>query len=219
MSVVTVEQLRALVPATQTDDQLQEVIDREEHYLEVELRGPLTGPRTQTFYVGDPAAMGLWIDTRVLLPGSPIWMMSDRMGPLGLMRRTDGLSIAGTPPVVFSVVDNGVAVIPTDLRLLRYGSLIERASGGWNGPIVTATYEPNDTLEVLRVVIELCRLTLTETGFFAEAIGEYRYTKRSDKADESRKMLVRTLKTHLPKGMMRIGVASEDDRIGAVGNI
>lgn len=218
MSLTTVAQLRALVPATQTESQLQEVIDREEYWLAHELRGTLAGSRIQTFYVGDPSAMGLWVDTRVLLPGSPIWMMSDRMGLLWLLRHTDTATIAGTPPQVFAVVDNGVDVT-SDIRLVKHGTAVERASGGWNGPIVTVTYTPVDSLEVQRVTIELCRLTLTETGFYSEMMGEYRYMKRDTGQDENRLSLVRKLKTHLPLSMIHVQTASEDDRVGAVGNL
>jgi hypothetical protein len=119
-----------------------------------------------------------------------------------------------------TVVDNGVTISAGDIRLLRQGTLVERASGGWNGPLVEVTYTPNDSLEVVRVVIELCRMTMTETGYQAEHIGDYSYAKHLRPGPgeiDPRKALIRSLMTHLPKGTMRIRTSSEDDRIGATG--
>lgn len=204
-SLVTPAQVKALIPSALTDPQLQDVIDREEATLTRQVTA-LSGPRTQLYYIGDPATMGLWWDTAAWTPGTRIWIMSDRMGPLGLLRPTDAVAVK----------DNGVTI--TDTRLLRQGTLVER-SAGWVGPLVEITYTPNDQLEVVRVVIELCRMTMTETGYQSEKIGDYGYAKHLRPAPgepDPRKVLYRSLMTHLPKGTMRIRTSSEDDRIGAV---
>jgi hypothetical protein len=210
LAVTTVSDLRALVPSPLTDGQLVSIIAREEAALARQITD-LSGERTQLYYIGDPAAMGLWWDSAVWAPGTRIWILSDRMGPLGLLRPTDAVTVK----------DNGVTVSSGDVRLLRQGTLVERAAGGWQGPLVEVTYTPNDSLEVVRVVIELCRMTMTETGFQAENIGDYGYKKHLRPAPgeiDPRKALIRSLMTHLPKGTMRIRTSSEDDRIGAVGS-
>ncbi len=213
-TMTAIADLRALVPSPLTDDQLTSIIAREEAALARQITD-LSGERTQAFYIGDPAARGIWWDVVSMSwpegrsPWATLWMMSDRMGPLGLLRPTDTVT----------VVDNGVTVSPGDIRLLRQGTLVERASGGWQGPLVEVTYTPNDALEVVRVVIELCRMTMTETGFQRETIGDYTYQKHLRPAPgeiDPRKALIRSLMTHLPKGTMRIRTSSEDDRIGAV---
>lgn len=213
-SLVTPAQVMALVPSRLGSSDVQDVIDREEAALARQITD-LAGSRTQAFYVGDPAAMGLWWDSLALSwpdgrsPYTSIWMMSDRLGVLGLLRPTDSVAVK----------DNGVTVSTGDIRLLRQGTVVERASGGWNGPLVEVTYTPNDALEVTRVVIELCRMTITETGYQSETIGSYSYAKalRPFPGEvDPRKALIRSLMTHLPKGSMRIRSSSEDDRIGAV---
>jgi hypothetical protein len=211
-SVTSVAQVRALVSTSMSDADLQGVIDREEAALARQVTA-LAGDRTQTWFVGDQSAMGLYRDSLTTLPFSGrgpfmgAWMTVDRMGPLSLLRPTDAVV----------VTDNGVTVADDDIRLLRGGTQVERASGGWQGPIVTVAYTPNDALEVARVVIELCRLTLTETGYQSERIGEYQYDRGAKPAGaDPRRALVRSLMPHPAKGSMRIRTSSEDDRIGAV---
>lgn len=214
VSLVTPAQVTALVQSNLTSVQIQEVIDREEAALARQITD-LSGSRAQAFYIGDPAARGLWWDVVSMSwpqgrsPWATLWMMSDRMGPLGLLRPTDAVTVK----------DNGVTVAAGDIRLLRQGTLVERASGGWNGPLVEVTYTPNDSLEVVRVVIELCRMTMTETGYQRETIGDYTYQKHLRPAPgeiDPRRALIRSLMTHLPKGTMRVRTSVEDDRIGAV---
>jgi len=194
-------QLRPLVSSALTDAQLQDVIDREEAALARQISA-LYGARTQTWYVGDPGSVWMYAAE---LPTS--WVTSDRMGPLALLRPTDAVT----------VTDNGVSVSGSDVRLLRGGTQVERASGGWDGPIVTVTYTPNDALEVTRVLIELCRLTLTETGYQSEQIGDYRYDRGARQAGgDPRRVLIRSLMPHPARGTVRVRTSSEDDRVGAV---
>jgi hypothetical protein len=46
-----------------------------------------------------------------------------------------------------------------------------------DGPLVEIDYTPNDAAQITRVVIELCRLTLTETAYNAEDLGGYKYQR------------------------------------------
>lgn len=86
--------------------------------------------------------------------------------PIYLRRPTDAVT----------VTDAGV-VITGLVRLHAGGRAIERTDlGVWTGPVAT-TYTPNDDLECERVVIELTRLTLTETGYLSETIGDYMYSR------------------------------------------
>ncbi len=150
MSVTSIAQVRALVKTGVADSDLQDIIDREEAYLARELRAPIAGSRTQNVWRA-PFALDF--------------------NDIYLQRPTDSLT---------SVVDNGVSVDLADVRLLEAGYVIERTSddgttGAWQGPLIAITYTPNDLLEVQRVVVELCRLTLIETGFSSEDIGTYKY--------------------------------------------
>lgn len=212
--LVSVASLRALVPSSLGDDALREIIDREEAYVARELWWPggLGDEVTQTFYVNDPSLRGMYVDTaffgasdrgRSLTFG---WVTADVRSPLWLLRPTRSVT----------VVDNDIELPSTDIRLLRRGTFVERASGGWQGPRVTVSYTPTDTREVARAVIELCRLTLTETGYASEQIGEYRYQKRTDKPDETRKSLIRSLRTHWPVGSVRMAGSNEDRRVGGM---
>jgi hypothetical protein len=215
-NLVTAADVRALIPNALTDDQLQAVIDREEAYVANELNWPvgLGEPFTQTFYMGDPAMFGLYWDTAMIdlhRGGMTFWWVQNQpYEPLHLLRPADSAV----------VVDDGVTVADSDIRFLRRGTMIERASGGWRGPIVTATYTPKDILQVVRVVIELARLTLTETGYQSERIGDYSYAKHVRSAtgtvEETRKVLVRSIQSHWPVGTMRVAGSNESVRIGGI---
>lgn len=144
MSLVTPAQVRALVETDLEDDDLADVIAREEADL-ARYIGVLAGERTETLYIAlHPAADLL---------------------PLVLRRPTDAVE----------VVDNDVTL--TTVRLRGEGRVVERTDSlAWTGP-VEVTYEPNDSLVLERVIIELVRLTLTETGYLSETIGDYSYSR------------------------------------------
>jgi hypothetical protein len=202
-STVTPEMLMALVSTTLSEQDVQALIDREEAALARQVT-QLAGSRVQVYYIGDPAMFGLYLDPVSLEQAAAVWILPDRYGPLGLLRPTDGVV----------VVDNDVTLDAADVRLLRGGTQVERASGGWDGPIVTVTYTPNDYLEVQRVVIELCRTTMTETGYQSERIGDYQYARGPGAAAADRKRLVRSLLTHGVVGTTRVHSSSEYDRVG-----
>lgn len=171
MSETALAEVRALVATGLGDPDLQSVIDREEQYLAHELGAPISGERTQSVWRSG------WY-----------WRDSDH---IYLARPTDAVT---------AITDNGVSIDPSAVRLFGNGSLLERVSGGWAGPLIELTYTPNDRLRVVRVVIELCRLTLGETGFNSEDIGDYRYQRSGilqatsmQIQSTSRKALVRSL--------------------------
>lgn len=179
MSLVSPSQVMALVKTTLAEDDVQDVIDREEAYLAAELRSPLTGTRTQS----------IW---RKAAP------FTGDVGPIRLIRPTDEVD---------EVRDDGVILDEDDFRLLEGGTLIERV-GFWTGPLIEVDYTPNDQANVERVVIELCRLTLTETGFNSESFGgDFMYQRSGIKPATSheiqmasRRALVRSLQTRTTNG-------------------
>jgi hypothetical protein len=215
-TLVSADDVRALVPTSLTDAQLLEVITREEASIANELYWPtgLGMAAVQTFYVGYATWGDVYADTSVMSPravANTWWIQPDRMEPLRLSRAADTVT----------VVDNGVAVASADIRLLRRGSMIERASGGWQGPIVTVTYMPADIPIVKRVVIELVRLTLTETGYQSERIGDYSYQKHvragaGSSTEATRRSLIRSIRPSLPAGSMRVVGSNESVRVGGV---
>lgn len=178
MSLVTTDQVRALVDTDLSDDDLQAVIDREEASL-ARVIGPLEGERTQTVYPDQHP------ETATL--------------PVILQRPTDAVAVQ----------DNGLALDATAYRLHPDGRTVERTAtwAWWVGP-AAFTYTPNDTLEVERVVIELTRLTVTETGYLSETIGEYTYSRGArggslNPTEAARKKLIQTLMPPLAAHTMR----------------
>ena len=215
-TLVSTDDVRALVSTTLTDAQLLDVIIREEASVANELFWPtgLGQTATQTFYVGYSTWAEVYADTALMGPrvvANTWWLQPDLMEPLRLSRAADSVV----------VVDNGVTISSGDIRLLRRGTMIERASGGWHGPIVTVTYTPVDLPIVKRVVIELVRLTLTETGYQSERIGDYSYQKHvragaGSSTEATRRSLIRSIRPNLPAGSMRVVGSNESVRVGGV---
>ena len=174
MSLVTVAEVRALVSTELSDDDLQDVIDREEAELASRI-GPLTGARTETFYP-DHSAERLYLRR----PTATVTLVSD--GTTLTLGDDDG-----------------------EYRLLGSGTTLNYNANNW-GEIVTAAYTPNDELRVKRVLIELIRLTSTETGYVSERIGQYSYSKAQTPgaAQTTRDALIRSLQPNLGKGSMRL---------------
>jgi hypothetical protein len=176
VSLTSLDDVSALVKTTLEGVSLQAVIDREEAYLASELRSPLTGIRTQK--VWRPMARHCADASAILL-----------------LRPTDEID---------ELRDNGDVLDASDVRLLEGGTAVERV-GYWTGPLVEVDYTPNDAANVVRVVVELCRLTLTETGFNSESVaGDYQYQRAGIKPATaieiqmaSRAALVRSLRPSL----------------------
>lgn len=150
MSLITVLQARARsVPLPADDDAAQDVIDEQEAWLARRI-GPLTGSRTETFYVGT----------------------AERRGKLGLRRHTDSVTVTDAGVAVaadqFRLIDDGSAIT----------KVYTASSAWWAGPYVTATYEPNDLVLVESALYDLCALASSPaTAYDAETIGSYAYRK------------------------------------------
>lgn len=156
-NLLETEELRALVQTVLTEDQLSDVIEREESWLAHRI-GPLAGVVTQQFWL----------------------MMSDADSTLHLARPTDAVTIN----------DGGLILTDAQVRLLERGTAVEKVLGYWNGTTdrqlgpVAVTYTPNDQADVEKVLIDLVRLAVTETGFNDETIGQYSYTRDKLKQPE-----------------------------------
>ena len=174
MSLVTVAEVQALVSTELADDDLQDVIDREEAELASRI-GPLTGARTETFYP-DHSAERLY-----------------------LRRPTDSVTVVSDGTTLTLGDDDG------EYRLLGNGTTLNFNANTW-GEVVTAAYTPNDELRVKRVLIELIRLTATETGYTSERIGQYSYQKSQTPgaAESTREALIRSLLPNLGHGSIRL---------------
>lgn len=150
MSLVTIAQCRARGIALPADEvAAQDVIDEQEAYLARKI-GPLTGLRTETFYVG----------------------LSATHGKLGLARYADEVVLTDGGSAVttthYRLIDNGAAVVRTDVAPSRW----------WVGPYVVAVYEPNDETAVRGVLFDLIALKAQPTGSYqSERIGDYGYTR------------------------------------------
>jgi hypothetical protein len=185
-SLVSIAEVRALVRSRLSDPDLQAVIDREEAWLAGRI-GSLTGERTDT-----------------VTPG-----IGDT--PLFLSRRA--------PSVV--LVDAGRTLAASEFLFTPSTGMIRRiwapdlSSGapwrqlylGWQGT-VAVTYTPSDEAGVKSAVIGLVRLTVGETGFASETIGDYSYT-RGVSAGPNRAGLVRSILIRRPAYSLRIHSAME----------
>lgn len=132
---------------------------------------------------------------------------------INLMRPTDAID---------ELRDNDVVIDDDRIRLLATGTLVE-LDGPWTGPLVEIDYTPNDEAQIVRVVIELCRLTLTETAYNAEDLGGYKYQRAGIKPATSmqiqvasRRALVRSLQTGSRYGSVQLDRVDYGDRITAV---
>ena len=188
MTVLSVDEARALIDAPQTDAQLTDIITREESWLARAI-DQLAGPRTQSFWV------------------SP----TDADSMLLLRRPTDSVAVS----------DGGIALNMSNLRLLDKGTTIERILGYWVattdrqlGP-VQVTYTPNDTDEIKRVLISLVRMTVTDTGFDSEKIGDYQYNRPPSGEAEIRRSLVRSLRAHPGPKSTALRSSVKPDRVAS----
>lgn len=130
----------------------------------------------------------------------------DLDNPLDLMRPTDEVAVS----------DFGTDVDADLIRLLGNGTRVERADGPWLGPWVEVTYEPNDLLEVQRVLIELCRLSIAASAYQSESIGDYSYTLAAPGPAVTRRALVRELLPLRGPGTIRLHSSLRHGRVGEV---
>ena len=135
------------------DTVAQAILDETEAFLARELGGPLTGSRTETFYVGT----------------------GGRSGKLSLSRYTSSVSVADNGTDVdsdqFRLVDRGSAIAR------NYSA----ASWWWTGAYVAVTYEPNDLDELTSIAYQVLALSSSPAvaagDLTAETIGAYRYER------------------------------------------
>lgn len=183
-SLISPEDVTALVETTLTTDQLQAVIDREEAEL-AGIIGPLTGDRTEVFL-----------------------LTSDHQyARITLRRPTDAVEITDNGVDV----DEGDFRLLADQRTIQRfvtaaGNPYVR--GYWLGP-VEATYEPNDVAHVQRVLIDLVSLgfsgpsSIASGDLASETIGTYSYTRARTTAstltnEQRRRALIASL---LPRSL------------------
>jgi hypothetical protein len=190
MSLVTPDQVRALVETDLDDTQLQEVIDREESMLATRI-GPLTGERSVTFY---PSA----------IPPTTGYGL-----PLG-RHVSDVADIA--------ITDALQAVDADQVRLDHDGWGISRPGYLWVGPVVI-TYTPDDEDSVVAAIIDLVGLRLStggsRTGLASENIGGYGYSLGSaggaSAAARTRRRIIASLLRPLGPTSIRLRGASRLD--------
>lgn len=151
-TVLVLTDARALGIDLPADDTLaQAQLDQTEAFM-ARILGPLTGSRTETFYVGINA-----------------------LGKLSLSRYTDAVTLTdngvAVPDAQVRLIDRGSAVARDYFA----------SSWWWNGPYVAATYEPNDALEVADVGYQILALSPTPEAaagaLQSEQIGAYAYSK------------------------------------------
>jgi hypothetical protein len=195
MSFLDLTTTRELVASDLSDAAFQEVIDLEEAWLAKRI-GPLDGERTERF-------------------------VNVRYGQLiRLQRPTDADSYS------FAVDDAGTDAT-ADVELRRNGWRVARlhpagwlATGALNGA-VSITYEPNDALEVERVLVELVRLSIAatqtpNTGITSEVIGSYTYVlgTGSSSPRSIRAALLRSLREPLEPETLRVRSSTIPEPIG-----
>ncbi len=129
------------------DSVTQEMIDGVEAELAAEI-GPLTGERTETFYL-DRLNLRMWDIDGVYLS-----------------RRTDAVTVEtdGTP-----------LVAETDYRLMS-GYILDLIDTGWYGEQLAATYTPTDTTLVKEVIYDFLTYRSIPSNMQSVRIGQYSET-------------------------------------------
>jgi hypothetical protein len=146
------------------------------------------------------------------------WLVR-QIGPL-VGERTETFYLAGPSDILrlrrptdsVEVEDAGTSL--SDVEVRSNGWRVLRTAGWWGivGP-VTVTYEPNDELEIRRVLISLVRLALlviedpaVGNAFESERIGEYSYKKATGALTpvSIRRALVRSLQMPTAPGSLKL---------------
>jgi hypothetical protein len=134
---------------------------------------------------------------------------TDQDDPLLLQRPTGAVT----------VTDDGTALAGSAVRLLRGGTILEKATGSWNGTVV-ATYTPTDEDVVKAALIDLVRLRITSSPFVAETAGPYSYQRGGSDAtrsiEASRLRIARSLLPHRGPTTVRLPNGAASERIGTV---
>ena len=157
MSLIDLAEARMRVPSLPSDDvAAQQIIDEQEAWLARKVGGPLTGDRTETFYVGGPNRYRPKVNN----------------GKLSLSRYTDDVLVEDNDEELdadtIRLIDRGSAII-------LHASVVNR---WWTGPYVAVSYTPNDLTEVQRVLYQLIAWEADPpTVLQGERIGSYSYTQ------------------------------------------
>lgn len=145
-------------------------------------------------------------ELQAIIDDEESWLAA-RIGPLAGSRSETFYAYSVDAPLrlrrrvtTATVADDGTA---TDVVVIDNGWAVESTLGAWDGPVVV-TYTPDDEAEVRRVVLELVRLTLTETGYQSQRQGDYSYTKGSVETRLARHALVRSLQPPPFNGSLRL---------------
>lgn len=146
-TVTTLTQVRALVRNSLSDDDLQEVIVREEEVLAGAV-GQLAGERIETFRV---TTLNAGASIRLRRPTSAVVVTEANVTTTDVLLDANGRTLS---------------------RLIANGW----GPGAWTG-VVEVRSTPNDGARVVSWVIELVRARLAESSFESETDGDYSYTK------------------------------------------
>lgn len=157
-------------------------------------------------------------DLQAVIDDEESWLAA-RIGPLSGSRAetfyvydVDRPLRLRRPTTTATVSDDGSAV---DVVVLDNGWSLESTLGAWTGP-VEVTYTPSDEAEVRRVVLELVRLALTETGLDSERTGDYSYSRGGVSNLQARRALARSLQPPPFNGSLRLTSDYAPRRVTAV---
>jgi hypothetical protein len=162
MSLVSLSEAKARVGASVTQDMIDEAEEELTHRI-----GPLTGERTETFYLSQRR------DKRIV----------------------DGLFLSRYTDTVTLTHDGDTLTSGTDFRLIG-GHLVERipdSDTGWSMTMV-ATYTPNDEERVRRAIYDLLDYASLDVGVQSVRIGDFStsyFPRGVQTADELRHILNR----------------------------
>ncbi len=149
MSLVTLEEAQSRAGDAVTQDEIDEVEDEL-----AALIGPLTGERTETYYLSEAR--------------QPRWMIDG----VWLSRRTDAVILTNAS----TGQSASTLTAGTDYRLIN-GLLIEHITNGTSWlDILAATYSPNDEEMVRSVIYDMLTYRQTPTGLQSVRIGAYSET-------------------------------------------
>ena len=150
MSLVVLEDAQARAGESVT----QEMIEGVEAWLADEI-GPLTGERTETFYLSERRDLGI-------------------VDGLWLSRRTDSVALTS---------DGDTLTLNTDFRLIN-GLLVQHVSTGtaW-GDTIVATYTPTDEDAVIEAIYDFLTVRSLPANLQSVRIGAYSETYATGRAN------------------------------------
>jgi hypothetical protein len=131
--------------------------------------------------------------------------LAARVGALAGARTVRFYASAGDAAVLVpratslvAVVDGGGTVDPASLRFDERTGVLARITGYWTNPI-DVTFTPTDAADVKRVLIDLVRSVVTETGYDSETMDGYSYNRGDAPARMARDRLIASLLRQWPQ--------------------